>query len=158
MQEIVTYSRNKDSHADIYDLLSSLNMTIDDFHAYTFQICPGSQVHLEIDTISSIQPHVHRFYEVNFSFRVKKSTIFWTPSAINFAKAICSLSRQDLFTIRCCVKQIHWPTSAMFYGLKQHSSKQSARAFHLWATYFRNVRKKTIIYCAARNPSFWNCR
>ena len=66
MQEIVTYSRNKDSHADIYDLLSSLNMTIDDFHAYTFQICPGSQVHLEIDTISSIQPHVHRFYEVIF--------------------------------------------------------------------------------------------
>lgn len=66
MHELLTLMRNKDSHADIFDLLNKLEMTMDDFHEYSFQVCPGAQAHLEIDTISSIQPHVHRFYEVIF--------------------------------------------------------------------------------------------
>lgn len=66
MQELITLTLHKDSHADIFDLMAKMEITMDDFHKYSFQLCPGSQVHLEIDTISSIQPHVHRFYEVIF--------------------------------------------------------------------------------------------
>ena len=93
MQEILNLYIQNTSHADIFDILSPHNISLDDFHDYTFKVHPGVQVHLEIDTISSIRPHLHRFYEVIFvvqgenihyildsqHYKLKSGSIFFIP-------------------------------------------------------------------------------
>lgn len=127
MQELITLMRHKDSHADIFDLMTKMKITMDDFHEYSFQLCPGSQVHLEIDTISSIQPHVHRFYEVIFvvqgeninyildsqRYRLGKGSMLFIPPGHIHHPLLCQTNSQPY------KRYVLWLEAAFFQSICQ---------------------------------------
>lgn len=157
MQELITLTLHKDSHADIFDLMAKMEITMDDFHKYSFQLCPGSQVHLEIDTISSIQPHVHRFYEVIFvvqgedvnyildsqRYQLGKGSMLFIPPGHIHHPLLCQTNSQPY------KRYVLWFEAAFFQTICQW--------FPSVGYLFEQCEKKTIIYCDAKNPSIWNC-
>lgn len=66
VKNLINLTAKQGSHADFFKLLSSQEIHMDDFYDYSFKVQPGAQLSFEVDTISSIPPHAHRFYEVLF--------------------------------------------------------------------------------------------
>lgn len=125
MQEIVDLIISNESHADVIDLLSRLKIPMDDFHDYTFKIRPGAQAHFEVDVLSSIQPHVHRFYEVIFV--VQGNNINYIIDTQRY-----QLQQGDMFFI---------PPGHIHHPLLASENKQPYKRYVLWleADFFHRV-------------------
>ena len=125
MQEIVDLVISNESHADVIDLLSRLKIPMDDFHDYTFKIRPGAQAHFEVDVLSTIQPQVHRFYEVIFV--VQGNNINYIIDTQRY-----QLQQGDMFFI---------PPGHIHHPLLASENKQPYKRYVLWleADFFHRV-------------------
>lgn len=125
IQEIVDVIIDKKSHADIIDLLSHLKISMDDFFDYIFKIGPAAQVQFEVDILSSIQPHIHRFYEVIFV--VQGNNINYIIDTQHY-----QLEKGNIFFI---------PPGHIHHPLLASENKQSYKRYILWleADFFNRI-------------------
>lgn len=66
IKSLIELMMQTNSHSDAFKIIENLELQMDDLHDYSFKLLPGAQLSYEVDTVSSIPPHVHRFYEILF--------------------------------------------------------------------------------------------
>lgn len=66
IKSLIELLQQTNSHADAFKIMENLELQVDDLHDYSFKLVPGAQLSYEVDPVSSIPPHVHRFHEILF--------------------------------------------------------------------------------------------